>query len=155
MNLLTKMRSWSCSLGIMLWPSTRTGCTTKTTIRRAIMPAKSTSRSNERNSLHKSPASTARMDERSSMTLMSLSYETARKDITAPLACQRTPHERNGRARRERRRTFARSGSMCDGPLQRRVNLRFQTLTEQKRLHVFDQKLLVLRVDRAQTVMVD
>ncbi len=37
------------------------------------MPAKSTSRSNERNSPHKSPESELRMDERSSMTRMSLS----------------------------------------------------------------------------------
>src|SRR5574341_1295126 len=45
--------------------------------------------------------------------------------------------------------------SMRDCAFERGVNLRFQTFPEQKRFHIHDQKLLMLRIDRAQTVMVD
>src|SRR6266545_1942848 len=208
MNLLTKMRSWSWSLGIMLCPSTRTGCTTKPTIRMAITPAKITSRSSERNSLHRSPESepATRVDEMSSIILMSLSSSGAmptnlslfiNRHLTAPysrlirkilrrlrlvnegvfgrradcglriadcggrlLSCFsitnfQQPAPRLNEVIIRRLSSIRNPQSMRDRPLQRCVNLSFQPLAEQKRLHIVDQKLLVLRIDRAQPVMVD
>src|SRR5687767_12165617 len=152
----------------MLCPSTRTGCTTKPTISMAITPAKITSRSNERNSPHKSPESepATRVDEMSSIILMSLSSSGAmptnlslfiNRYLTTPysgligkiLRRLRLVNEgvfgRRGPTPTPALRPTARSASMRDRPLQRSVNLSFQPLTEQKRFHIVDQKLLVLR----------
>jgi len=45
--------------------------------------------------------------------------------------------------------------SVLNRAFERRVNLRFQALAEQKRFHILNQKLLVFGINCAQTVMID
>jgi hypothetical protein len=54
-----------------------------------------------------------------------------------------------------RRKTLSISFSMLNRTLQRSVNLCAFADIEQKRLHVFDQELLMFGIDRAQSIMID